>query len=420
LSETYFVNDGVFEVGGFGLSEIIRAHPTPLYLYSGDAIRARYRSFTSLFPGFDVFYSFKANPNLAICGMLRSLGACADVSSLGELEAALRVGFKPENIAFVGPGKTDEDLKAAIGSGIYAIAAESKCELDLIDDIAERLGRTANVLLRINTLEKPISPEMMVGGPSKFGFDEETVVQEVTSLNLRYAKITGVHVYSASQVLDAGFLSTHLRYVMDLARRLSDEIGFDIKCIDFGGGFGVPYAAEDAELDLAPIADTAQRVRDDLARSYPGCRLLFEVGRFLLAPAGVFLTKALRVKHSRGSHFVITDGGMNHFSRPVFMRVAHPVRLLNKMDAPATVECNVAGPICTPVDISGRGVMLPPPEPDDIVGIFNAGAYGYTMSMINFMSLGWPAEVMIDGGKIHLVRKPRPARHLFTDQERVS
>jgi diaminopimelate decarboxylase len=420
LIESYYVKDNVFSVDGLGLSEILETYRTPLYLYSGDVIRSRYGCFTDLFPGFDVFYSFKANPNLAICDMLRNLGACADVSSLGELEAALTVGFKPENIAFVGPGKTEEEIQAAIANGIYAIAAESQCELSMIDAGAGRLGKSVDVLLRINTLEEPISPEMMVGGPSKFGFDEETVVEEVADLDLKHARITGIHVYSASQVLDAGFISTHLRYVAALALRLSDSIGFDLRCIDFGGGFGVPYEQGDIELDLKSIAVTARGVREDLRTSHPGCRLLFEVGRFLLAPAGVFVTKALRVKRSRDKNFVITDGGMNHFSRPVFMRVAHPVRLLNKIGASATVECNVAGPICTPIDISGRGVMLPPPEAGDIVGIFNAGAYGYTMSMLDFMSLGWPAEVMVDGGRIRLIRRPRPANHLFGDQQEIT
>jgi diaminopimelate decarboxylase len=417
LIESYYVKDGLFSVDGFGLSEILEAYPTPLYLYSGEVIRSRHRHFTDLFPDFDIFYSFKANPNLVICDMLRSLGTCADVSSLGELEAALRVGYRPENIAFVGPGKTEEDLEYAIDREIYTIAAESPGELRHIEAIAARKGRSVNALLRINTREKPISPEMMVGGPSKFGFDEETVVRDVSRLKLKHARIIGIHVYSASQVLDTGFISTHLVYVRDLALRLSDELGFDIECIDFGGGFGVPYQEGDVELDLMPIASTARQVREDLNRSHPGCRLVFEIGRFLLAPAGVFVTKASHVKRSRGQCFLITDAGMNHFSRPVFMRVTHPIRLLNKIGMDRSAQCNIAGPICTPIDISARDVMLPPPEQNDIVGVFNAGAYGYTMSMVNFMSLGWPAEVMVDEGSIRLIRKPRPASYLFDDQQ---
>jgi diaminopimelate decarboxylase len=107
---------------------------------------------------------------------------------------------------------------------------------------------------------------------------------------------------------------------------------------------------------------------------------------------------------------------MNHFSRPVFMRVDHQIGLLNKITSEAVTECNIAGPICTPIDVSGRNVKLPKPEQGDIVGIFGAGAYGFTMSMVNFMSLGWPAEIMVDGGEIRLIRKPKSAESFFTDQ----
>ena len=370
----YFVKDGRFEIDGLGIEEITSAHDTPFYLYSAGAIRDKYGKFTSRFPGFDVFYSFKANPGLAMCNTLRSLGACADVSSLGEIQAALRVGFKPGDIAFVGPGKTAGDLEFAIRSGIYAIAAESIDELELIEEISRRLGKPVDVLLRINTLEKPISPEMMVGGPSKFGFDEETVAEEVRGLKMESARLSGVHVYSASQILDTTFICDHLEYVRNLAVRLSGEIGFELRAIDFGGGFGVPYEEGDAELDLAPICLAAAAVRESLLRSHPGCRLIFEVGRYLVAESGVFVTRALRVKRSRGICFIITDGGMNHFSRPVLMRVKHRVMILNKIGQPAVSKCSVGGPICTPIDFLGKEVMLPEPEGGDTIGVFGAGA----------------------------------------------
>jgi diaminopimelate decarboxylase len=408
---------GVFQVDGVGLQEVLEQHETPFYLYSAEVIRAKYGQLTERFPGFDIFYSLKANPNLAICRRLLDLGACADVSSMGEIKAALEVGFKSDNMVFVGPGKSDAEIEYAIEKGLYAVAAESAYELELIEALAGKLGRSANVLLRINTCEEPEAPEMMVGGPSKFGFDEERIVEEVRSVNLKHARLAGIHVYSASQVLDAGFISNHLEYVSELALRLSGEIGFDLKCIDFGGGFGVPYAEDDSELDLARISETASGIRTSIKETHPACRLMFEVGRFVVAESGVFMTRSLRIKHSRGKCFVLTDGGMNHFTRPVFMSVNHPVRILNKIGAERRMACSIAGPICTPIDIIARDVMLPEPERGDVIGVFNAGAYGYTMSLINFMSLGWPAEIMVDGGKIHLIRRARPATHLFPDQQ---
>jgi diaminopimelate decarboxylase len=414
--DQYFVRDGRFEVDGVGIDEIAAVYDTPFYLYSAGLIRDRYQMLTDHFPGFDIFYSFKANPGLAICKTLLSLGACADVSSMGELQAAQAVGFRPESIAFVGPGKTTKEIESAIESGIYAIAAESAHELALIDSLAQKAGRPVDVLLRINTLEEPISPEMMVGGPSKFGFDEETVVDEVRGVRLKSAKLAGIHVYSASQVLDSDLISEHLVYVMNLAVRICKELRFKVRCIDFGGGFGVPYQQGEVKLDLRPISKVAEWVRVNLSKLLPDCRLIFQIGRYLVAESGIFVTRALRVKRSRGICFIITDGGMNHFSRPVFMRVNHRVRILNKIGLPPQSKCSVGGPICTPIDIIGKEVMLPVPEPGDLIGIFGAGAYGYTMSMHNFMSLGAPAEIMIDGGTVHLIREPVPADSLFPAQ----
>jgi diaminopimelate decarboxylase len=416
LIEDWFSKGGRFDVDGVSLEDILDRYPTPFYLYSASAIRDRYRTLSGCFPGFDLFYSLKANPNLAVCRELLALGAGADVSSMGELKAALKVGFAPGDIAFVGPGKTETEIEHAVKAGIYAIAAESQQELREIDGLAARLGRPIDVLLRINTLEEPVAPEMMVGGPGKFGFDEETVVEEVRGIGLRKARVIGIHVYSASQVLDSGFLATHLEYVRELAERLAREIGFELECVDFGGGFGVPYRENDTELDLEPVSNAARSVREALERSSPGCRLIFEVGRFLVAEAGVFVTRVLRVKQSRGKHFVITDGGMNHFTRPVLIGINQPVRLLNKLSSARETQCSIGGPVCTPLDIIARDVMLPSPERGDTVGVFCAGAYGYTMSMINFMSLGWPAELLADGGSVRVIRSPGPPDVTFADQ----
>jgi len=416
MIEKYFIKNNTFCADGVGIDEVVSTCGTPCYLYAASVIDEKYKRITSGFPGFDIFYSFKANPNVAIARRLRSLGACADISSMGELEAAIEAGFEPGDIAFVGPGKTEREIDAAIRTGVYAVAAESAQELALIETVSRRLSVPVDVLLRINTLEKPSSPEMMVGGPSKFGFDEESVVQAVRGVKLDGARLVGIHVYSASQVLDSGFISKHLDYVAGLALSLSNELDFELRCIDFGGGFGVPYENDQSDLDLVPISLVAAGVRRRLAEQAPGCRLILEVGRYLLAESGVFVTRALRIKESRGTCFIITDGGMNHFSRPVFMRVKHAARILNKLALRSDTRCSVAGPICTPIDVMATDVPLPRPEAGDVVGIFHAGAYGYTMSMMDFMSLGAPAEVLADAGRLRLIRKPKPPAHALDGQ----
>jgi diaminopimelate decarboxylase len=414
--DKYFTRSGRFWIDGLDLDSLLAKHPTPCYVYSASVIREKYDILKQHFPGFEILFSFKANPNLAVARMLLGLGAGADVSSLGELKGAFKVGFKPGNILFVGPAKTEEEIRYAVANGIAAVVAESPYELALIDELAGKLNKPARVMLRINTLEKPTAPEIMVGGPSKFGIDEEVAVEAVRGVVLKHATIVGIHAYAASQVLDPDFIGGHVAYVADMSLRLAKAIGFDLQVIDFGGGFGIPYKNDDDELDVARIAASAAPARERVLAAYPACRLVFEIGRYVIAEAGVFLSRVVRIKASRGKQFVLTDAGLNHFSRPVFQRLNHPVRLVNKMTAPAAGTFDVGGPICTPLDVSGKAVALPDPKIGDVVGFFDAGAYGHTMSMVNFMSLGWPAEVMVDDGRTLVIRKPHLAEDFFEDQ----
>ena len=392
---------------GIGLDDLLRAGSTPCYAYSASTIRSQYRKLAQAFPGFDLFYSFKANPNLALVRLLRGLGAGAEVSSAGELRLAFDAGFPPGDIILVAPAKTDAEIALGVSSDIHALVVDSAVELEQVERAARDAGRDARVMLRVNTRERPDAGEVMVGGPSKFGFDEEQLIESVRSVRLMHARITGIQVYSASQVLDPGFLSDHIEYVFGLARTLSAELGVGFDTIDFGGGFGVPYEEGDVELDLGPVAATAARLRAEREDRLQGCRLVLESGRYIVAEAGLFLARVVRVKRSRGKTFVITDGGMNGFSRPVFMRVAHRIRLLNKFDREPAGPCDVCGPICTPIDCLGQDVPLPEPEPGDIVGVFCAGAYGYTMSLLGFMSRGAPAELLADSGDVTVIRDPR-------------
>ena len=399
--DEFFVKDGRFVADGVALDDIAGKHPTPLYVYSARAIRTKYRLLKDRFPAFDICYSLKANPNPAVCGVLARAGAGAEVSSPAELATALAAGFARDSIIFVAPAKAPADIERALLSGIHAIVADSAQELEIVEQQAARLGRPARVLLRINTMEQqPEAKEVMVGGPSKFGFDEERVVADVAGVVLQHARIAGIQVYSASQVLDRAWLATHIGYVFNLARKLSRDIGFKLESVDFGGGFGVPMHEREAELDLVGLAEAVAGPLAGFRADHPGCRLLFESGRFLVAEAGVFVTRVVRVKESRGRVFAICDGGMNAFSRPVFMRIKHPVRLLNRLGEHATARVDVCGPICTPLDCIARDAHFPMPKAGDLIGLLNAGAYGYTMSLLDFMSRGRPVELIADAGEL--------------------
>jgi diaminopimelate decarboxylase len=399
--DKFFVREGRFVADGVSLEEVVGKYGTPFYLYSASGVRAKYRLLKECFSVFDICYSLKANPNPALCGVLMRSGAGAEVSSPRELATAIAARFAPENIVYVAPAKTAADVEQVLRAGIHAIAADAASELELVEATACSLGVRPRVLLRINTKERqPEAKEVMVGGPSKFGFDEEKVVAEVAGVKLRQARIAGVQVYSASQVLDKTWLATHIEYVLGLARRLSGEMGFRLETVDFGGGFGVPQSGRDPELDMAGLAAAVAPTLAEFRTEHPDCRLIFESGRYLVAESGVFVTRVVRVKESRGRVFAICDGGMNAFARPVFMRIKHPARLLNRLGEHATVHVDVCGPICTPLDCIAKDAHLPMPKAGDLVGLLNAGAYGYTMSLHDFMSRGRPAELIADSGEL--------------------
>jgi diaminopimelate decarboxylase len=402
--EEFFVRDGRFAADGVPLEEIAGKYPTPFYVYSAAAIRTKYRLLKEHFPTFTVCYSLKANPNPSVCGVLSRAGAGAEVSSPKELAAVVAAGFDPKSIVYVAPAKTAPDVEQVLRAGIHAIVADAVSDLELIEAAARRLTVEPRVLLRINTNEtQPEAKEVMVGGPSKFGFDEENVAADVAAIKLERSRIAGVQVYSASQVLDEAWLATHIEYVLGLARRLSRGIGFKLETVDFGGGFGVPQHERDHELDLAALVQATTEPLAEFRSDHPECRVIFESGRYLVAESGVFVTRVIRVKESRGRVFTICDGGMNAFARPVFMRVRHPVRLLNRLTEHPTVRVDVCGPICTPLDCLAKDAHLPMPRAGDLVGLINAGAYGYTMSLLEFMSRERPIELIADAGSLRRV-----------------
>jgi diaminopimelate decarboxylase len=211
-------------------------------------------------------------------------GAGAEVSSPAELSTALAAGFAPQDVVYVAPVKTAADIKQVLQAGVHAIVADAASDLELIEASARSLAVKPRVLLRINTREsQPEAKEVMVGGPSKFGFDEELVAAEVAGVVLQHARIAGIQVYSASQVLDRVWLSAHIEYVLGLARRLSKEIGFTLESVDFGGGFGVSQNEREPELDVAGLAEAVAGPLAGFRAEYPECRLLFESGRYLVA-----------------------------------------------------------------------------------------------------------------------------------------
>ncbi len=255
--------------------------------------------------------------------------------------------------------------------------------------------------------------QMRMGGTvSQFGIDQAELATAVERVLAHPELILrGVHVYTATQVFEPEPLLDHCRNILDIALRTADLAGEPLQMVDFGGGFGVPYFDKLVEFDLERFGAgfrellAAHRADPRLA----GCRFIFELGRYLVADAGIYVTRVVDVKEARGKTFVVTDGGMNHHLTATgnmgqVFRKSFPLLNLSRMDGEQQESITVAGPLCTPLDSFGSDLTLTTPKVGDLIGVFYSGAYGYSASNLAFLSHPTPAEVLLHEGEARLLR----------------
>src|SRR5215213_7404489 len=407
-------SDGEFAPGGVPISRIAEEYGTPFYLYHGEMIVERVRRVRGAL-GTEVAFSLKANPNLAVCQLIASQReAGAEVASSGELVVARAAGFEPEDIVFAGPAKTEEELKMAVEEGIFAVNVESLNEIDRLAAIGEREGRRIGVGLRINPAAQLMGSQMRMGGTvGQFGIDQADLDEAVAkTLSHPELILRGVHVYTATQVFEVEPLLEHCRNIFEIALQAAGYAGRPLEMIDFGGGFGVPYFEKMSEFDLAGFGEGFRELLETYRADsrLEGCRFLFELGRYLVADAGVYVTRAVDVKQTRGKTFVVTDGGMNHHLTATgnmgqVFRKSYPLLNLTRLGGmPEEEGFAVAGPCCTPLDMFGSNIPLVEPEVGDLIGVFYSGAYGYSASNLGFLSHPAPAEVLLWQGEAHQLR----------------
>jgi diaminopimelate decarboxylase len=389
---------------------LAREYGTPYYLYDLDLLHARAHRVAAAFSGYptEILYAVKANPNVEVLRSLFGHVAGLDISSGGEQRRAEDAGWSAHAMSFAGPGKTDAELEPAIARGA-SIGVESAGELERVAAIARALGARARVRLRVNPSARAQAYRVpMIGGPSPFGIDEEELPRAAELLRAHAAAIDyeGLHVHPGGQCTSVGGFAAAVKITLDVARRLHAEHGLAPRVIDLGGGFGVVDGDEARELDVEAAgrraADALRRYSDD-THTHP--RAILELGRWLVAPAGIYVARVVSEKVSRGQYFTILDGGMNHnlaatnhlygptAPRPVFENLSRP-------GAPRTKR-TLVGPLCTPLDVLHPDAELATPVVGDLVALRTAGAYGYTFSPILFLGHPPPRE---------LVRGPRELR----------
>ena len=401
--------DGELWAAESRVTDLVAEFGSPLYVYDAGVIEAAYRRIESAFAGADILlaYSVKANSNLEILKRLRALGAGADIVSQGELHRCLAAGFSPSDGVFAGVGKTEVEMEAALEVGILAFNVESAEELQALGRVAERLGRTAPVALRVNpdiVADTPHEYTRTGDGASKFGIPVDRILDlyrwaaDQPSLEVR-----GIDVHIGSQILDPEPYTRALAKVLDLAAEVRAE-GIDLDFVDLGGGFGVGYEGEDGLSVEGLAAIVVPRVAET------GLRLILEPGRFIVGQAGILVTKVLYVKHSGPKTFVVTDGGMTELIRPSHYQGFHRIEPVISREEAVREVVDVVGPICETGDFLARDRVLQMPAQGDLLAVQTAGAYGFVMAS-NYNSRRRPAEVVVNGAEVTLARR----RETFDD-----
>ncbi|AEF99647.1 pyridoxal-dependent decarboxylase, exosortase A system-associated [Methylomonas methanica] len=400
--DTFAENGNELMVGGTSLSRLAeRVGQTPFYAYDRQALTRRMQQLRQAMPPeLKIHYAMKANPMPAVVQHMATLADGFDLASADEMKVALDTPMPAEHISFAGPGKRPQELSQAIAAGV-TINIESAHELECIGKQCENLGVNAKVAVRINpAFELKASGMKMGGGAKQFGIDEEQVpviLQRIKTLDLQFQ---GFHIYSGSQNLKADSIIEAQQKSLQLAANLSPLCPSPIRKLNIGGGFGIPYFPGDAPLAIEQVGNALASELVLTRQSLAEAEIIIELGRYLVGEAGIYVTRILDKKISRGQTFLVVDGGLHHhlaasgnFGQVI--RKNYPVAIGNKMGVQELETVNIVGPLCTPLDILADKMTLPKAEIGDLVVIFQSGAYGYTASPSKFLSQPDAREVLV-------------------------
>ena len=393
------------------LSTLAERYGTPLYVYSAETLRQRYRIFDRAFRGtrHTICYSVKANSNLSLLRLLAKLGAGFDVVSGGELrrvEKAARARLR--QTVFSGVGKTQDEMDAALRRKILLFNVESEGELELLAARAAKLKKKARIALRVNPdVHAETHPYISTGlREHKFGVpiaESRRLYQEAA--RHRSLEVAGVSVHIGSQIIDMAPFQATLERVAELVRDLRDD-GHRIRYVDAGGGLGVDYQhghiGEDAAVFEERAGGYANAITTPLKRL--NVHLILEPGRALIAPAGLLLTRVLYRKHTGEREFVVIDAAMNDFLRPALYHAHHEIVPIKEGPRHLRHRFDVVGPVCESGDSFARDRFLAEPAPSDLLAILDAGAYGMSLAS-NYNTRPRPAEALVEGGRAAIIRR---------------
>jgi diaminopimelate decarboxylase len=398
----YEAIDGELAIGGRRVSDLVaEAGRTPLFVYSRAHLDRRVAELRAAIPArVGLNFAVKANPHLAVIGHMAPLVDGFDIASSGELGLCLALEIDPARISFAGPGKRDDELEAAIATGV-TLNCESEGEAARALAIGQRLGKAPRMAIRVNPdFEMKGSGMKMGGGAKQFGVDAERVPALAREVIAQGAEWRGLHIFTGSQTLSAEAIMEAQGNVLELAANLSDAIGYGLPKLNMGGGLGIPYFPGDTPVDLPRVgAELAERLVD-LPPALANTELCMELGRYLVGEAGVYLTRVIDRKVSHGVTYLVTDGGLHHQLAAsgnfgTVVRRNYPSAIATHYGTQATEEVNIVGCLCTPLDRLADNAAMPRAEVGDLVAVFCAGAYGASASPSAFLGHGPAAEMLV-------------------------
>ncbi len=396
------------------LRDLAEKFGTPLYVYSRRSVIDHCRHIEQAFGGYEhlTCYAAKANSNRALLKVIAGEGLGVDVGSVGELYLALASGFPSEKITFSGVGKRDDEIEYALTKDILVFNVESREEIEVLDQIAGRLDKSARILLRVNL-------DIDAGGHSyistglkqnKFGIEQRHALEVLQwAQRLPHIEVRGIHSHIGSQIIKTETFSAAARSLVALVQQLR-AAGVPVHDLDFGGGFGVQYKGyinhpglpveepEESNLSAATLVKAVIPLLKDI-----GCRISIQPGRSIIAHAGVLLTKVLYRKVSDEKVFIVVDGGMNDLLRPSLYHAHHQIVPLN-VDGASHEMVDVVGPLCESGDFLALDRVLPGVKRGDYLGVMCTGAYGYALAS-NYIARPRAAEVLVDGEHATVIRE---------------
>ncbi len=388
------------------VEKLVTQRELPGFIYFKKIVKNKYDELLDCLPrGFQIHYAFKANPNQDVLGFIRSLGAGADVASLGELRLAVKTGYPIEKIEFSGPGKTIEELSLAIDLGISSINVESISEIKNIFDLCRTKGKPANLGIRLNPKTKSSSSAMKMGGDTQFGIIEDDLENAISLIKdgKEYLNFAGLHMHLGSQFHESEKLISNFRLILEKADETANQYKVDLRKINFGGGWGIDVFGNRPALDLLFIKrNLSELIADSKYRAhFKNTRFIVEPGRFLVAECGIYAAKVIYRKKGYKREFLVVDGGL-HQNFLAAGGIGQVIRRNLQVDVHSrnssnneTKKFTVTGSLCVPDDILASELELDSNSNEgDILLFFNSGAYAFSASPVSFLSHALPNEIL--------------------------